>query len=705
MKKGEMRRKIPWLLAAGVTIAWVFVVISVYYVAHKPFDLGNVTALARGFLNILAWLLLLAAAAGLGLRIAGRWLGQAAPLEELILSVGLGLGLLSLLTLVWGLIGGLSSWLAWLLVAAIAVLNASPLRASFRRLRSSPPLRADTRFERLLAGYLCLSLLIALSVALAPPISWDSQVYHLTGPKLTIERGRIAGGIDIPYLGFPQLVEMLFTLGLLLKSPVGESLTLGGGIAQLIHWTYAVLALLSVYTLAERHLTRRAGWLAMAILISAPTISLLASWAYVDLAVLFYELAAFQLLLLAWQAEAPLTAEGKGNRIGDSPLTPKEGGSRLLALAGVVSGMAVGVKYTAVLLPAAMAVLVALQARKRGWSLAWRQALLFGGCAALVAAPWFIKNWLLTGNPVYPFFLAGQFWDGYRAWFYSRAGTGLAYTALWRLLIAPWEATIRGIEGAEGYSATIGPLFLAAVPLLLLVWGKLEKAQRTFVGLAVAVSAPQYLLWLYGVAQSALLIQTRLLFPIFGFLALLAGLALDRIKLLDRPQLSLDRLLSMAVLLVLAIDLLGTCLRYAGDNPLAYLAGWETAEKYLERHQPGYQQAISYLNDQLPGSAKVYFLWEPRSFYARREVRPDAILDGFLHLRHRFGDAAGIARYLREQGYTHLLLYKQGMDAIVQAGFDPVTAEDLAVMDDLQARYLSLVRDWDGVYSLYKVTP
>jgi len=374
-------------------------------------------------------------------------------------------------------------------------------------------------------------------------------------------------------------------------------------------------------------------------------------------------------------------------------------------LAGVLGGMAVGVKYTAALLPATMAVLVLLHTRKKGWWPAWRQALLFGGCAALAASPWFIKNWLLTGNPIYPFLLPGQFWDEYRAWFYSRGGTGLAYTAPWRLLIAPWEATMLGTEGAEGYSATIGPLFLAAIPLLVLVWGKLEKGQRWFAGVIAAVSAPQYLLWLFGVAQSALLIQTRLLFPIFGFLALLAGLALDQIKALDRHQLSLGRLLRMVVLLVLGLDLLGACLRYAGDNPLAYLAGWESAERYLERHQPSYQQAVAYLNEQLPGSARVYFLWEPRSFYVRPEVRPDAILDGFLHLRYRFGDAAGIAGYLGEEGYTHVLLYKQGMDAIMQAGFDPVTGEDLAVMEELQKRYLSLVRDWDGAYVLYKVAP
>ena len=61
MNTGKIRWRAPWLLAVGVVIAWVFVIIFYYYVAHKPFGVDNVTALVKGFLNFVAWLLLLAA--------------------------------------------------------------------------------------------------------------------------------------------------------------------------------------------------------------------------------------------------------------------------------------------------------------------------------------------------------------------------------------------------------------------------------------------------------------------------------------------------------------------------------------------------------------------------------------------------------------------------------------------------------------------
>ncbi|HSJ53237.1 MAG TPA: glycosyltransferase family 39 protein, partial [Anaerolineae bacterium] len=568
-------------------------------------------------------------------------------------------------------------WAAWLLLGGLAFAGLPAWRDILRRLRSTAPFVAEGRAEKLLAGYVVLTVLPAFLLALTPPIAWDSQVYHLTGPRLYIERGAITGGIDIPYLGFPALVDTLFGAAMLLRGPA---------VAKLIHFGYAVLSLLLLYAAGSRYFTRRAAWLAMAILVAAPTITLLASWAYVDLAVLFYELAAVYLVARGLEREA-------GAR------------TRLLALAGACCGLAVGVKYTALLLPAALAGAILWYGRREGWRRALRQATVFGAVAGLGASPWFLRNWALTGNPIYPFFLSGQFWDEYRAWFYSRAGTGLAFSAPWRLLIAPWEATVLGQEGAEGYAATIGPLLLLAVPLLLLTWRRWTREQKGFAGLLLVACVPQYLFWLYGVAQSALLIQTRLLFPIFGLLALLAGFALDRLSLLDRPSFSLHRLFSGVMAIVLGLDLLASALHFANGNPLRYLVGYESAGDLLDRYQYDYQQAIDYINQELPPEAKIYFLWEPRSFYCQRNARPDAILDAFLHLRYRFGAAEDIARYLRTEGYTHVLLHERGMRAIVQAGFDPVTAKDLAVMDELRTRYWSPVAEWGDAYRLYEVRP
>ena len=687
-------------IAGAAVIIWAFSVVVGYYIVHKPFGPNSAAALLRAALDIAVWLLMLAAATGLGWRFIRRFLGQAVlPLEGLVLSCGLGLGILSLLTLALGLVGGLKPWLAWLLMIALAVVGAWPLRDLLKRLKRSRLLRAETRFERLLPVYVLLALLPAFLFALAPPIAWDSQVYHLTGPKLYIEQRRITGGIDIPYLGFPALVEMLFTTAMLLKSTA---------VAQLVHFTYGLLSLLAIYALARRYLTRRAGLLGMAILAAAPTIMLIASWAYVDLALLFYELAAFHLLLLwtetAFKSQIVSPREGLKPGISLQAPTAKKN-ENVLLLMGVFSGFAMGVKYTAVLLPVTLVIIVLWSSRKHGWRSVLRRGLLVATSAALVAAPWFLRNWAFTGNPVYPFFLPGRYWDAFRGWFYSRPGTGLASTAPWRLLIAPWEATIYGLEGAEGYSASIGPLFLLAIPLLLLTWRTWTPSQRRLVGLVVIVCVPQYLLWLYGVAQSALLHQTRLLFPIFGFLALLAGFALDRLEVLDRPQFSLARFLSGVVLLVLALDLLSAGLRFVLSNPLPYLVGYESAQDYVIRYQPDYQEAVEYVNAELPPSAKIYFLWEPRSYYSERDVRPDAILDGFLHLRYRFGDAAAINRYLLDEGFTHVLLHRRGMEFIVEAGFDPVTPEDLAVLQELQDRYWSPAGEWGDAYVLYQLIP
>lgn len=671
------RANLVSVLVGALVVAWLFAVIAAYYAVHKPFGVENVAALIRGALDVLVWLLLLLVAIGLGHRLVARCLDGLSPAEDVALSAGLGLGFISLLTLGLGLLGGLKSWLVWLLVAGLAVAGIPAWREILSRIRAVSPKVPQGRAEKLLAAYILLTLVPAFLMALTPPIAWDSQVYHLTGPKLYIERGAITGGIDIPYLGFPALIDTLFATAMLLRGPA---------VAQLIHFGYAVLSLLLLYAAGSRYLGRRAAWLAMAILVAVPTITLLASWAYVDLAVLFYELAAVYLLARG------LEKEGSAR-------------DRIVALAGVFCGLAVGVKYTAVLLPIILAVVILWYGRQEGWRANLRRVALFAAPAALVACPWFLRNLAFTGNPVYPFFLPGQFWDEYRAWFYSRAGTGLAYGAPWRLIIAPWEATILGLEGAEGYAATIGPLLLLAIPLLLLTWRRLTREQKAFARLLVIACVPQYLFWLYGVAQSALLIQTRLLFPIFGLLALLAGLALDRLQLLDRPNFSLHRLFSAVLAIVLGLDLVATGLNIVNGNPLRYLVGYESADDFVNRYQYDYQQAIEYINEELPPEAKIYFLWEPRSYYCQRHVRPDAILDAFLHLRYRFGAAENIARYLSDEGYTHVLLSERGMQYIVQAGFDPVTAADLAAMEELRTEYWSVEAEWGDAYRLYEVRP
>ncbi|NIN68033.1 MAG: hypothetical protein GTO63_25675, partial [Anaerolineae bacterium] len=124
------------------------------------------------------------------------------------------------------------------------------------------------------------------------------------------------------------------------------------------------------------------------------------------------------------------------------------------------------------------------------------------------------------------------------------------------------------------------------------------------------------------------------------------------------------------------------------DSPLPYIVGLETREQYLQRHLGDYYLAISYINRDLPPSARVLFLWEPRSYYCEKDCWPDAILDRFAHLTYQHGDAQGIAEYLRAQSVSHVLFHKSGFEHILAAQFDPILPSDVAMLDTLLDEYM-----------------
>ncbi|MCI0477262.1 MAG: hypothetical protein L0Y55_13520, partial [Anaerolineales bacterium] len=197
--------------------------------------------------------------------------------------------------------------------------------------------------------------------------------------------------------------------------------------------------------------------------------------------------------------------------------------------------------------------------------------------------------------------------------------------------------------------------------------------------------------WLVGVAQSQLLWQTRLLFPAFPVLALLAGEAFERLARLEAPQFSVQRFTMLVVGLVLALTAFSYALAFAGDSPFAYIAGFESRRAYLTRALGSYYAAAEFVNSTLPKDARVLFLWETRPYYFQRAVDEDAILDRWARLRFRFGDADSIAAGLRERGYTHVLLYRAGLDLILQTGNDPIQIEDTRTFEEFTTRNLRLM--------------
>lgn len=676
-----MRRRGVTVIGTVIGVAWVGAVLVAYYAVHKPFAAANVLALGEALAGLFGAGLVVALGTGIGSLLVGRQ--DLAPAGRLVWSAAVGLGLVSLGGLVLGAVGLLHPWSLWLLAVAGLAATARPLGRLVRAAWVDPAWRPRGRFAVLLAGFCAATLMVALAWASAPPTAWDGLVYHLTAPRLYLATGRISHPLDLPYLGFPQLVEMLFTWGMGLT---------GERSAAVIHWSCGVLAVLALVTAGQRWLGGAAGWLAAAVLLSAPSIALLAGWPYVDLPLLLYATLAFLALVRFCEGHP--------------------GPRRWLVLSGVCAGLALSTKYTGLaLLPAlGLALLVfrlfAPGPRAHGLKRSIRDALLLGGVALAVWSPWLLKDFLLTGNPVYPFFFDGLYWDDWRAWWYDRPGTGLAYTAPWKLLTAAWDATVWGVEGAAGYAATIGPLFLALLPLGILAWGRSRPIQRRWAGAALVFCGVIYGFWLWGIARTALLLQTRLLFPAFGLLALMVGMAVESLRLLPCRPVDLSWLVRAVVVLVLALTLVGSGLDVLADNPLGVTLGLEGREDWLSRRLGWHHTAMEYVNQELPADAVVLFLWEPRSYYCDVRCWPDALLDRWLHATHvHGGDVKAIASAWRAEGVTHVLLYRGGYEVVVEAGFDPMTEADVAALERFIDEELDLVQEMGDVYELYALGP
>jgi hypothetical protein len=315
-----------------------------------------------------------------------------------------------------------------------------------------------------------------------------------------------------------------------------------------------------------------------------------------------------------------------------------------------------------------------------------------------------VKDVVLTGNPTYPFFFGGIHWDAWRGWWYDRPGTGLAYTVPLRLLTAPWDATVWGVEGGVGYEATIGPLLLSLLPLLGLVYGRLSGSERRWLWAAGAFFVALYAFWLWGVARTELLRQTRLLLPGLGLPALAAGLAVERLRASPADGLDLGWVVRVVLSVVLVLALLGTLLFTVREQPVRVLLGYESRDDYLMRRLGMYYLVVEDINHELPEDSVVLYLWEPRSYHCQLECLPDALLDRWLHTAHLRGhDADAIAESWRSDGVTHVLLHRAGLEHLLNRGVDPITPQGLQLLERLASQHMSLVASYDSVYELYRL--
>lgn len=645
-----------------------------YYWIHKPIAPLQASALVSvaADLGVALWLTLLAGA--LGQRVIATWEGSQ-PGERLAVQAAVGWGSIGLGMVGLGGLGWYDSRLTWLLTIAASLwlwrAMGAWLTDAVLSLRIFWP--ADNLMR--LASGLTLSIgLLSLFRALAPPLMWDALVYHLTLPKLYAETHGLRLNMDFMFSGMPQLVEMLYTAAFLLRGPVA---------AQTLGWMFGAVLALGLTAHTANLFGARLAPLAPALVFSSYSIALALAWAYADLLLMLMALA----LLIA---------------LGQWGLTHER---RWLILSGLLAGFAMGCKYTAAILPLATTIAIGwilYQARATfhpRWTTYGLRPAFFFFIVLVTVSPWLIKNLVFTGNPVYPLVFPAGGMDALRQFFYSRPDLA-ERNPLWASLIF-FRAVFGGVQGGNGYDATLNP-FLAFLPMaLILGWRRLEPEQRQPLSLVAVFVGAAYAAWVALTLVTPLAEQARLFFALLPALAVLSVGGLTALTALDTPALRLSFIVRAALGLVFLLGAYEYSLTFVAANPLAYLLGQQSAAEYRKNNLGWYAMALERVNA-LPADSRVLFLWEARSLECDIATRclPDVIIDRWWHLRRTVGSVEATLARWRATGITHILIYDNGIRFLQTQpnnGYDPADWAELAT---LRTR-LQIVENLGDAYSLY----
>ena len=585
-----------------------------------------------------------------------------APGERLLAGLAVGLGLAGMAGLGLAAAGQLRA-------TPIALLGAAALLAGGGALARAGRALDARALGRVWPLVLVCALVLATEVPtmLAPPVGGDQTKYQLVYPRLYA----LAGGlVPTPWSFWGQmqfLPNFVFALGFAAS---------GDTLARLLNGAMGVAAALALATLVGRHLAPRAGAIAGALFFTLPITWSLMTHAGVDLAVVLYT-ALGTAAFLAWAAEG---------RAGD------------LRRAALMAGLAGGSKLMGLLVPALLgaALLGVLAWRAEPGRRLVRAGLAFGLVVLVAASPWYVRNAVETGNPIYPFaysVFGGRYWSSaaseYLADYYRQYQTtwaarreGRPYAGL-EVVRFPWDLTMHpdSFENAARQSMDVGPFALAFAPALLLV------RRRRFAVLATAAIGLGYA----GIVASAAWAHPRYVVP--GAALLLVAAVPAARALLPR------RLFAAAVAFTLAGNLALTTrlLQPLWPDQVRVATGRLAPAEFLRRHSERFA-FWERANAELPAAGLVLVLEKiPHPYYIERPFVLGSYLEQGLLDYRRLATPAAVAAAAHDLGVTHVAIDLDGLEA----GGDPFEASVARLWRSFVAEECDppLVRE--GGYALY----
>jgi hypothetical protein len=501
---------------------------------------------------------------------AGHWIGRILPasfsrLDRLACCWLGGLGLLGIVLFLVGQIVFAPATI--LLVISIAVLSA--VRPIMREIAAGTGRKVEVSvFPALTVAFVLILTGLGGLADIVGDVGNDAIAYHLLGPKVWLRNEIIRPVLDSCHTAFPATAEVVFGSAMLLGGPHGPGL-----MAVL---TLSMMLLISGSIGIRSGLSHRGAWWVAAFIASMPAVYAGAHSGFVDVLYAGFILAAARVGFDA-------------RRLCD-----------FVAL-GFFCGLAIATKYTGLLaLPALVVSVCSYGAASFGIGRGPRIGSLgvTAVTACLISAPFYLRNWILLGSPIYPpppllssifrvKYLSQGAVHSFHAYILQR-GAGLG-RGLRAYLLLPFNLTyhtsnFHGGGGIGLYALALGPIGLM-----------LSRTNRFAKGLAL-------LAWLLTTLWFVTQQESRFLIHVYVIGAVFAALAWQHVR--SRGPRYSSRLAEVAIAISLTYGLFMITRTRAEDIRSVFSASF--AEQRRQERIP-YLDSFRYLNSN-PAVKKVLIL-------------------------------------------------------------------------------------------------
>jgi hypothetical protein len=592
--------------------------VIIYYFVNNPWPVGHIIKSLFGMLFVIA------ASFGTGKKITNLLKLEAVTfIEELSVSIGIGLGVVSIIMMLMGSLKMYYSFYAYVMLIALIIISLKDIVSWWKTGFEKSNKYSSNRFSVVGAVFLII-LVFCLGVAFMSSIVPPVNDYGISVSLATAKKYIINGGfykLSSNYIAnLPSGMLMLQVLGLLLY---------GSSVSKLISFLFFALLAVGVYSMTRKFFHRKIALFAAAITVSTPFIVKVYLIDHPIIASIFYSFMALY-CFVCWTGNS-------------QDIENKYRG--WLVASGMFTAFSVSAGFYSMFTPLVLLIMIMYKilASKKDSESDEPSVILMSYMLPVIIflIPAFLKNLSGTGNPFFPLFSSDI----------KHMGFDIQYAkSLFGYLLPLWYVPFEGELSMKNFFY-LGPVFMVFLPGLFLIKeiGKAIQIIFSYIGiyLIIFIIAGRKLMFMYS------------LIPVMSIM-----LAYIIINLYGQKKYFYNAVIGVFFISI-GINFYSIWPWLDIKDRIDAVIGYTSAREYLEQHVQGYP-VMDYINKNTSKDSKILLVGESRSFYIDRKIISNDLWskDVFAQRARKADSVSDLKDKLKYIGVTHLLVNVKAVDKL-----------------------------------------